>query len=50
MSNLGFMGPGTMGRPMAGHLIAGGHKLFLHGHGEPSLSCQARAKRGRQLA
>jgi 2-hydroxy-3-oxopropionate reductase len=22
-----------MGRPMAGHLIAGGHKLFLHGHG-----------------
>jgi 2-hydroxy-3-oxopropionate reductase len=33
MSNLGFIGLGIMGRPMAGHLIAGGHKLFLHGHG-----------------
>jgi 2-hydroxy-3-oxopropionate reductase len=33
MSNLGFVGLGIMGRPMAGHLIAGGHKLFLHGHG-----------------
>jgi 2-hydroxy-3-oxopropionate reductase len=32
MSNLGFIGLGTMGRPMADHLIAG-HKLFLHGHG-----------------
>jgi 2-hydroxy-3-oxopropionate reductase len=33
MSNLGFIGLGIMGRPMAGHLIAGGHKLFLHSHG-----------------
>ncbi len=33
MSNLGFIGLGIMGRPMAGHLVAGGHKLFLHGHG-----------------
>ena len=33
MSNIGFIGLGIMGRPMAGHLIAGGHKLFLHGHG-----------------
>src|SRR4029079_15209645 len=25
--NLGFIGLGIMGRPMAGHLMAGGHKL-----------------------
>jgi len=30
MSDLGFIGLGIMGRPMAGHLLAGGHKLFLH--------------------
>jgi 2-hydroxy-3-oxopropionate reductase len=30
MSNVGFIGLGIMGRPMAGHLAAGGHKLFLH--------------------
>ncbi len=30
MSNIGFIGLGIMGRPMAGHLIAGGHTLFLH--------------------
>jgi len=30
MSNIGFIGLGTMGRPMAGHLQAAGHKLFLH--------------------
>jgi 2-hydroxy-3-oxopropionate reductase len=28
--NIGFIGLGVMGRPMAGHLIAGGHTLFLH--------------------
>jgi 2-hydroxy-3-oxopropionate reductase len=28
--NLGFIGLGIMGRPMAGHLIAAGHKLFLN--------------------
>jgi 2-hydroxy-3-oxopropionate reductase len=27
--NVGFIGLGIMGRPMAGHLIAGGHSLFL---------------------
>jgi 2-hydroxy-3-oxopropionate reductase len=27
---IGFIGLGTMGRPMAGHLIAAGHQLFLH--------------------
>ena len=29
MSNIGFIGLGIMGRPMATHLIEGGHKLFL---------------------
>ena len=28
--NIGFIGLGVMGAPMAGHLIAGGHKVFLH--------------------
>jgi 2-hydroxy-3-oxopropionate reductase len=28
--NLGFIGLGLMGKPMAGHLIAGGHTLYLH--------------------
>ena len=26
--NLGFIGLGIMGKPMAGHLLAGGHTLF----------------------
>jgi len=30
MSNLGFIGLGIMGSPMAGHLLAGGHTLFAH--------------------
>ena len=30
MSNVGFIGLGIMGRPMAGHLQAAGHRLFLH--------------------
>jgi 2-hydroxy-3-oxopropionate reductase len=30
MSNIGFIGLGIMGRPMAGHLIEGGHTLFVH--------------------
>ena len=30
MSNVGFIGLGIMGTPMAGHLIKGGHKLWLH--------------------
>ena len=27
---VGFIGVGTMGRPMAGHLIDGGHELWVH--------------------
>jgi 2-hydroxy-3-oxopropionate reductase len=30
MANIGFIGLGIMGAPMAGHLIAGGHRLFLN--------------------
>jgi 2-hydroxy-3-oxopropionate reductase len=30
MSNVGFIGLGIMGAPMAGHLQAGGHKLFVN--------------------
>ena len=30
MSNIGFIGLGIMGRPMAAHLVAGGHTLFIH--------------------
>jgi 2-hydroxy-3-oxopropionate reductase len=30
MSLIGFIGLGIMGKPMAGHLIAGGNSLFLH--------------------
>jgi 2-hydroxy-3-oxopropionate reductase len=33
MSNIGFIGLGIMGRPMAGHLQTAGHQLFLHSRG-----------------
>jgi 2-hydroxy-3-oxopropionate reductase len=32
--NVGFIGLGIMGRPMAGHLQKGGHKLFLYDIGK----------------
>ncbi len=32
MANLGFIGLGIMGNPMAGHLIAGGHKVITSTH------------------
>lgn len=32
MANVGFIGLGIMGTPMAGHLAAGGHKLFVNDH------------------
>ncbi len=31
--NLGFVGLGIMGAPMCGHLIAAGHRLFVHTRG-----------------
>ena len=30
MAKLGFIGLGIMGKPMAGHLIAAGHEVFLN--------------------
>ena len=30
MANIGFIGLGIMGRPMAAHLVGGGHTLFVH--------------------
>ncbi len=32
MSKIGFIGLGIMGRPMAGHLRAAGHELYVHDH------------------
>ena len=32
--NIGFIGLGIMGAPMCGHLLAAGHKLFVHTHGK----------------
>ena len=34
MSKLGFVGLGIMGRPMAGHLIDGGHQVFAYARKE----------------
>ena len=31
---IGFIGLGIMGAPMAAHLIAAGHQLFVHTHGK----------------
>lgn len=31
---IGFIGLGVMGAPMAGHLLAAGHVLYLHTHGK----------------
>jgi len=30
MANVGFIGLGIMGKPMAGHLVKAGHTLFVH--------------------
>jgi 2-hydroxy-3-oxopropionate reductase len=30
MANVGFIGLGIMGKPMAGHLVKAGHALFVH--------------------
>jgi len=30
MANIGFIGPGAMGAPMIGHLLAAGHALAVH--------------------
>jgi 2-hydroxy-3-oxopropionate reductase len=35
MTKIGFIGLGVMGRPMAGHLLEGGHELFVHSRRSP---------------
>ena len=32
--NIGFIGLGTMGAPMASHLVTAGHRLFVYSHGK----------------
>ena len=52
--NIGFIGLGIMGTPMAGHLMKGGHKLAAHTHGKvPDEVAQGGAKvcaSGREVA
>jgi 2-hydroxy-3-oxopropionate reductase len=54
MSKVGFVGLGIMGRPMAGHLRAGGHELYVHDHkpAPPSLVAQGAVdcRSGREVA
>ena len=38
MSKIGFIGLGIMGAPMAGHLLAGGHNLYLYDLKPPAKS------------
>ena len=43
MSKIGFVGLGIMGRPMAAHLVAGGHTLFVHDLAPPPADLAATA-------
>ncbi|MBS0542300.1 MAG: NAD(P)-binding domain-containing protein, partial [Proteobacteria bacterium] len=36
MANIGFIGLGIMGAPMAGHLLKGGHTVYTYTHGDTS--------------
>ncbi|MBS0546072.1 MAG: 2-hydroxy-3-oxopropionate reductase [Proteobacteria bacterium] len=45
MANIGFIGLGIMGAPMAGHLLKGGHTVYTHTHGDtPRTLLEAGAK------
>ncbi len=45
MANIGFIGLGIMGTPMAGNLIKGGHTVFTHTRGEtPAVLLEAGAR------
>ena len=45
MANIGFIGLGIMGTPMAGNLIKGGHTVFTHTRGEtPAVLLKAGAQ------
>jgi 2-hydroxy-3-oxopropionate reductase len=46
MSNIGFIGLGVMGKPMASHLLAGGHKLFIR---DVSAGAQELIEKGAQV-
>ncbi len=49
--NIGFIGLGIMGRPMAEHLAAGGHTLFLHSRsGVPGGMAGAACANAREVA
>ena len=37
MTNLGFIGLGIMGKPMAGHLLAAGHTVYVHNRSQASV-------------
>ncbi len=54
MIDVGFIGLGIMGRPMAGHLQAAGHRLFLHDIGPVAQELVAAGgvacKSGKQVA
>ena len=54
MIDIGFIGLGTMGRPMARHLQAAGHRLFLHDVGPiaPELAAEGGVvcKSGKEVA
>jgi 2-hydroxy-3-oxopropionate reductase len=45
---IGFIGLGVMGRPMAGHLLAAGHRLTVHNRSRPAVDelVAAGAQRG----
>ena len=51
---IGFIGLGIMGTPMAGHLLAAGHQLFVHTLGKmPASIAESRARscfRGRAVS
>lgn len=45
MANIGFIGLGIMGTPMAGNLIKGGHTVFTHTRGDtPAMLIEAGAQ------
>jgi 2-hydroxy-3-oxopropionate reductase len=54
MSKVGFIGLGIMGAPMAGHLLAAGHELYVDGRHSvsPALLKQGavRCDSGKQIA
>ena len=52
MSKVGFIGLGIMGAPMAGHLLAGGHELFVYARRSvpPELASATACKSSKEVA